>query len=143
MRVSCFLGFGCGFQQVAWVLQGCGVETALMGWGRDRVTRWAVPASRWWWGLCRDDVGAGRAGSRWQWGLGQDGAGAGRVGSGGCVEVGAAWQGRGGHCSWVGRVEGVAAMSRWQGRGAAGAGGGVEGAVKSLQEREVLPNRNG
>ncbi|KAH8985356.1 hypothetical protein EDB92DRAFT_1818662 [Lactarius akahatsu] len=72
-----------------------GVETALMGWGRDGVTWWAAPASRWWWGLCRDNAGAGRA------------------------------------------------MSRWWGRGAVGAGGGVEGAAKSLQEREVLPNRNG
>ncbi|KAH8979356.1 hypothetical protein EDB92DRAFT_1821069 [Lactarius akahatsu] len=79
------------------------------------------------------------AGSRWQWGLGQDGTGAGRVGSGGHVEVGAAWRGQGGCHSQVGRVEGVAAMSRWRGREAAGAGGGVEGATKSLQEREVLP----
>ncbi|KAH9016987.1 hypothetical protein EDB85DRAFT_2279778 [Lactarius pseudohatsudake] len=112
----------------------CGIETAPMRWGgRDGVNGWTAPASRWRWGLCRDDAGAGRGRGARRWWKRRSG-----------VELAVAavsrWRQRGG-------VEVVVVAgsvgSRWRGRGAAGAGGGVEGAAKSLQSREVLPGRNG
>ncbi|KAH9013696.1 hypothetical protein EDB85DRAFT_2280806, partial [Lactarius pseudohatsudake] len=79
-----------------------------------------VAGSRWQWGLCRDGAGAGRGTRRW-WKR--------RSGVELAVAAVSRWQQRGG-------VEVVVVAgsvgSRWRGRGTAGAGGGVEGAAKSL-----------